>query len=186
MGVFYDIHGHGHSIQRAELGYLISGSRLDSDDIDPNISSIRNVARHINISFDELLRGADSFGSYLSLEGYEAVPGPQHPGPDGNSYFSGGENTRRHGSRDGGVIDAIQIESARSHRQMPEREFYVKALARSMRKFLEAHYPDWKVDNVFQTAAPASDCVLMNPLPALLITCLLLLAINYSRQNQPL
>ena len=149
MGLFFDVHGHGHTLQMAELGYLISGSDLDAGNLNVDSSSIKNLAGYVSISFEELLRGPTSFGGYLQAEGYDSVPGTDYPGPDGNPYFSGGFNTRQHGSRDGGVTDAIQIESARSHREMPERENYVQALALSMKQYLDAHYPSWKVRAVY-------------------------------------
>ena len=49
-------------------------------------------------------------GGLLEPLGYPTVPGPTQPDPDGEPYFSGGYNTARHGSRDGGAISPIQIE----------------------------------------------------------------------------
>ena len=42
------------------------------------------------------------------------------------SFFSGGYNTRRHGSIDSGEIDAIQIESSRNQRSDEIRPQYAK------------------------------------------------------------
>ena len=141
-GLFFDIHGHGHSIDWAELGYLLSGSELDSgNSIDPATTSIRYLASIAGIPFEELLRGSESFGAYFEDEGYLAVPSPLNPGPDGNSYFSGGYNTERHGSLNGGIIDAIQIESARVHREDWNGN-YGPAMARIMYRYLNRYgYP---------------------------------------------
>src|SRR6218665_3298383 len=141
MGLYIDIHGHGHDLQRAELGYLVSGSLLDSGDpIDPATTSIRSLAAYVGGDFDELLRGLSSFGDLLESEGFESVPSPTNPGPDGNSYFSGGYSTQVHGSRDGGLIDAIQIESPRSFRDPPLRNDYVIALTNTIDNYLSQHY----------------------------------------------
>ena len=73
--------------KRAELGYLIFGSRLDSGVISPKFTSIRRLAGTVNITFEELLRGNLSFGAILEEEGFETVPSKSTPGPDGNPFF---------------------------------------------------------------------------------------------------
>ena len=74
--------------QRAEIGYLLSARRLDENTFYPDITSIRRLAYDVDISFEDLLRGVQSFGGMLEQEGYEAVPSPNNPGPDGNPYFT--------------------------------------------------------------------------------------------------
>lgn len=130
-------------IQRAELGYLISGNELDSNEpLDVEESSIRSLAeRHPNVSFDALLRGSASFGALLESYGFSAVPSPSNRGPGpGNLYFSGGYLTREYGSLQGGQIDAIQIESARSFRLLPTRKRYAKAVACALHEFVCMYY----------------------------------------------
>ena len=139
-GLLIDIHGHGHTIQRAELGYLISGSRLDTGQFTHRTTSIRHLAEVVGADFEKLLRGEDSFGALLQLEGYDSVPSPQNPGPAGAKYFIGGYITQTHGSRDGGTVDAIQIESPKTYRRSGEREKYGKALARTIKAYMETHY----------------------------------------------
>jgi len=131
------------SIQRAELGYLIPGRQLDSDEpLDARRSSIRSLAdRHPNVSFDVLLRGSASFGAQLERYVFDAVPSPTHRGPGaGNPYFNGGYLTRQYGSHQGGTIDAIQIESARSFRLLPTRAHYAKAVACALHEFICTYY----------------------------------------------
>ena len=172
-----------------------------------------------NSSFEALLRGVDSFGNFLEEAGFESVPSPTNPGPDGDAYFSGqfcrwlsylsmvfmlpwefqakavggnripklisytlsnvlyryipatlpvvyrcvqhhsklkaveylcswklrlftgGYNTRIHGSFEGGQINAIQIESARDHREDPVRDEYAQAIAAATVRYLDTHYP---------------------------------------------
>ncbi|CAH1800052.1 unnamed protein product [Owenia fusiformis] len=119
-GLLVDIHGHGHPEPWLEIGYLFSGLDLDLNDIDPARSSIYHLSTQVNVPFDDLLRGAESLGGRCEAAGYIAVPAPDYPGPDGGNYFTGGYITRRHGSRDQGTIDAIQIESPRFLRDMWE------------------------------------------------------------------
>ena len=118
-GLYLDLHGHGHDIQRLELGYRISGSKLRRSDTDldktdiVNESSIKHLVSNnlSGLSHSDLLRGANSFGELYEIEKYPAVPSDTDPFPfSGESYFSGGYNTERYGSDDGGTVDAIQIE----------------------------------------------------------------------------
>ncbi len=120
-GLYLDIHGHGANPDgfydlRIWLGYLLSGNELDKSDSElnsdfyKNKSSIRHLAETTNESFIELLRGSNSFGTLLGNSGYESVPSLTSPGPQGSRFFSGGYNTRRHGSVEGGTISAIQLE----------------------------------------------------------------------------
>ena len=142
-GLFIDIHGHGHTIQRAELGYLLTSAQLNSaNDPNPDITSIRDLYSVVGGNFDDLLRGATSFGGLMEDEGFDAVPSPKNHGPGIAPYFSGGYNTRVHGSVNGGPIDAIQIESPRSYRDLPLRTAYVDALVNVIANYLAQYYPD--------------------------------------------
>ena len=121
-GLFLDIHGHGANPDgyydlRTWLGYLMPGSVLDRSDEELNTTensnktSIRALVDSSSFSFIEVLRGKNSFGSLLDSLRFYSVPSIKYPGPEGSRYFSGGYNTLRHGSRDGGMISAIQIEA---------------------------------------------------------------------------
>jgi len=139
--LYIDLHAHGHSIQRTLLGYLVSGPDLDSGNpIDPATTSIRSLASIVGGDFDELLRGQRSFGAMLETAGFRAVPSPADPGPGGYSYFSGGYSTKAHGSRDGGSVDGIQIESPASFRKLPTRKRYIAALAETIANYLAVNY----------------------------------------------
>ena len=160
-GLYFDMHGHSHPTQWVELGYLISGSKLNTGDFQAENSSIRSLATQTNNSgetFEELLRGSASFGNFLDHFGYPAVPSPQHLRPDGKPFYSGGYNTREHGSLTEGAIDAIQIESPWDFRQEDHREDYADALARTMLKYLNEHYGmtyTYVDDGATQTNRPA-------------------------------
>ena len=118
-GLFIDLHGHRHPIERIELGYLVSGMelRLDPEFLNDGyineFSSIRNLleSKKSYLSFADLIMGDLSFGSLLTSKDQMCVPDNKRLYPEENEpYFSGGYNTMRHGSLAGGTIDGIQIE----------------------------------------------------------------------------
>ncbi len=147
-GFYVDLHGHSHPIPRVELGYLLRGSDLNRSDGQLNEprfreqSSIRSLARRVELSFADLVRGPESLGALLSGERVTVVPSPLIPNPGDEPFFSGGYSTRRHGSLDGSVIDGVQIElhgpGIRDTEQ--NRQRFAGALARSLKFFLETHY----------------------------------------------
>ena len=140
-GIFFDMHGHGRPEQWAMLGYLFRGPDLNAGGLSPSNSSIRSLAESTDVTFEELVRGNDSLGAYLDENGFHAVPSPKYPGPGNATFYRGGYNTRRHGSRDGGTVDAIQIESVYSFRSpASRRDQYANALARSITKYLNKYY----------------------------------------------
>ena len=121
-GILFDMHGHGINPDgvydlRSWLGYLIQSDDLDLSDSDlnkdsfKNESSIRTLVDSSSYSFIEVLRGQYSLGTLLDSLGFGCVPSMNDPGPGGSRYFTGGYITRRHGSIDGGMISAIQIEA---------------------------------------------------------------------------
>ena len=150
-GLFIDLHGHAHTIQRIELGYLLSRSDLQSTDAELNAeqlvrqSSIRGLAGDNvgELSHAELLRGASSLGSLLSEKGFPAVPSVTDPFPRGEEpYFTGGYNTQRHGSRDSdGPIDAVQVELNQTVRfEDSTRMVLIDSLAASVLDYYSLHY----------------------------------------------
>lgn len=148
--LFLDIHGHGHTIQRVELGYLLSAAALRSDEEeirDPEMigsSSIRTLyeANADSTSFVEILRGPKSFGTLLEGQGFLSVPSYEQPAPELSwAYFSGGYNTRRWGSVEGSEMSAIQVEVNRNHRFNEENRLAMAAgLSRATREYLEEFF----------------------------------------------
>jgi hypothetical protein len=121
------MHGHGHEIQRLELGYSLTSAQLNlSDDaLNANValedtSTIKALSEFAPISFAAMMRGATSLGRLLSEQGFRAVPSADEPAPGTDPYFSGGYNTQRHGcgveatvlgGNSDGNICAVQIEA---------------------------------------------------------------------------
>jgi hypothetical protein len=111
-GLYVDLHGHGHAIQRLELGYLLAASSLNLSDAQLNggafasQSSLRLALPHTNLTFADLLRGPQSLGGLLG-SAQPAVPSPAMPSPGSDPYFDGGYSTERHTAR----LPGVQIET---------------------------------------------------------------------------
>ncbi len=117
-GFYIDLHGHGHAVQRLEIGYLLSAGQLGLSDMTLNSSATyanQSSIRELNVRspslFAALLRGPTSLGGRLAIAGYPCVPSPPVADPGGDPYFNGGYNTAQHGSESGGTISAVQIEA---------------------------------------------------------------------------
>lgn len=150
-GFYVDIHGHGHSIQRLELGYLLYSDelRLPDDTLNTPVftgySSIANLAESNpqSLTHAELLRGSQSLGELLANRGYPATPSLSDPAPDaGEDYFSGGYNTARYSSYNGGSIDGVQIECNRTgiRDSLTQVERFADTLAVALLDYLGRHY----------------------------------------------
>jgi autotransporter-associated beta strand protein len=155
-GFYIDQHGQGHPEQRLELGYLLgkydltnTDTRLDSVSSFKNSSSIRTLANSVSnvTSFSKLLRGTNSFGTFMVNEGYPSTPSYTIPAPFTNptassNFFDGGYNTDVHGSDGGGPLSALQIEAnmVGVRDSAANRTAYAKALARTLEKYLFIHY----------------------------------------------
>lgn len=119
-GLYIDLHGHGHPIQKNEIGYDLSDSDMFKSSLsgtDEDESTIRAMSRRSRISFTSLVRGELGLGGLLEKRGYPSVPSPLSPNQGvsngvTNDYFNGGYNVQTYGTSltNGGVIDAIQIE----------------------------------------------------------------------------
>lgn len=147
--ILIDLHGHGHAIPRLELGYLLTAAQLRLSD-DGLVAHMGNssVARlhQLKAAGDTgamLLRGPRSLGSRLVALGVPAVPSDATPAPlVGEEYFNGGYNTLRHGSRSGGAVDAIQIESHYTgiRDSAASREAFAEKLVTALLGMLEDYY----------------------------------------------
>lgn len=118
-GLLLDIHAHGHNKQEVEIGYQLSASELNLSDSEidkSNLASesgIYNLSKTVSekLSFSQILRGDNSFGTLLEAHGIPCIPNKLNPSPGTTAYFSGGHITKSSGSGSGGTIDAIQLET---------------------------------------------------------------------------
>lgn len=140
-GFFIDLHGHGHDIQRLELGYRLSAGDLAQSDAVLNSStmvqksSMRAFVAASGEPHAEVIRGPSSLGTLFELEGLPTVPSASQPHPDGAPYFTGGYNTARHASQDGDLISGVQIEANRIgvRDTQPNRRRFAEALVEVIR-----------------------------------------------------
>lgn len=149
-GLFIDLHGHGHTKQRIEYGYLLYGSQLRESDSVMNtparvrVSSIRNLAASNlgDLPHADLIRGGLALGTLFADRGFPGVPSRQDPFPLADDpYFNGGYNTLQHGSSPGGTIDAVQMELYSAIRfNTNQRRAFADSFVRVTRSYLEAHY----------------------------------------------
>ncbi len=138
-----DLHGHGHSDARVELGYLHNA--LDLADCDEalnestyvNTSSLRWIADRSQYSFTELLRGPQSLGAMLEREGFPATPSPRMPVPT-EPFFRGGYTIQRHCIAQRNIA-GLQIEANRP-RLRDTTENRLK-FSRALVKVLHTYFP---------------------------------------------
>lgn len=145
-GFAIDLHGHGHALQRLELGYLLDAATLGLPDAtlaQPGYAaaaSVRELASRVAGGLPELVRGPGALGTLLAAAGFPSVPSAGVPAPGGDPYFNGGYNTAVYGSRDGGAVSAVQVEANyMGVRDTPAaREAFAEALARVLEEFFRS------------------------------------------------
>jgi hypothetical protein len=149
--LYLDLHGHGNSIQRIELGYLLYDTELELTDQTLNGSSYVNnsslrrlVSNNLNNhTHAQLLRGEKAFGTMLHEKGYPSVPSFQIPSPGTNTnYYSGGYNIATHSSYATGVkANGVQMECNYTgiRDNQSNRERFADSLALVVLDYLEFH-----------------------------------------------
>ena len=161
-GLYIDLHGHSHDIQRVEVGYLLLDFELSlsNDELDEGTncqvslsdttpiscaekSSVHELtSRTGGRSLSVLLHGEMGLGSMLEIDGVPAVPSEETVSPlDGEDYYNGGYSTIRHGSRDGGTISGIQLEMPSDIRQSSaDREDLAALISSALLVYIETMY----------------------------------------------
>jgi len=140
-GLLIDLHGQNHGQNSTELGYLYKKAELNSG-IYTRSPSVRALMKRLKLKAEDVLFGSQSLGGLFEKEGYRALPSPRQPRPGKDKYYRGGFTTQTYGSRDGGDVDAIQIEVQGEIRlgSAEVLERYSKTLARVLRSFFEKNY----------------------------------------------
>jgi hypothetical protein len=114
LALFIDLHGHGHTKQRLELGYLLTGSELRNPaSIVPASTSLYNLMQqNTSLQISQLLTGPNAFGTLMENRAIPSVPSQQDPAPlVTDLYFDGGYNTQRYCSGANPKVFGWQIES---------------------------------------------------------------------------
>jgi hypothetical protein len=119
-GWYTDVHGHGHAIQRLELGYEIpaadlrlSDAELDTSSVYEDKATFRTFSHESPLAFSALLRGPTSLGTLFVNAGYPAAPSAQDPAPDeGEPFFDlTNYNAVTFGCRTAGTVCGLQLET---------------------------------------------------------------------------
>jgi hypothetical protein len=146
-GLYLDMHTNGQAGGWIQLGYGIPASDLTLSDAELDRpghvveSSLRSLATVSGESLSSLLRGPDSLGALLEDRGYRAVPSDVVATlPPGITYYDGGYNVFRHGSRDGGGVDGIQVETPIDFVRPENIQAYATVLGEAILSFMEMHY----------------------------------------------
>ena len=96
--LFIDLHGHGHTKQQLELGYLVDANGLQNPaTIVPSTTSLYHLLQqNSNLTLSQMLIGTNAFGTMIAINGFPSVPSQQTPAPAiGDPFFAGGYNTQR-------------------------------------------------------------------------------------------
>jgi len=150
-GLLLDLHGHGHTIPRLELGYTVSASDLRLSDAALAASGAVARSSIARLSVDDvakstpvaLLRGSTSLGALFVANGFPAVPSPTDPAPAAaDAYFDGGYTTARHGSSTGTSVDAVQVEAFKvgARDTSANLDRYAAAIVTVALEYLRVHY----------------------------------------------
>ncbi len=145
--LYIDLHGHGHPIQRLELGYLLNAKDLPELKTDADLSvlaktsSLYNLIRNSDgkLNFKELMVGKNAFGTLMANESIAAIPSQQDivPGED-EKYFNGGYNVRRYTSDKYPTCFGFQIESNfKGVRDLKGRPIFARAFAKVIPEYLK-------------------------------------------------
>lgn len=157
---FVDLHGHGNSIQRIELGYLLYDYELELTDNTLNTaqyinySSIKNLALSNvnNYTHAQLLRGPHSFGTLLTNNKFPSVPSQSIPFPGTSSnYFSGGYITANHTYYNPDApINGLQMELNFSNVRdtQANRTAFANAFTQAIIEYMNTHFDqNWNACN---------------------------------------
>lgn len=162
-GLYIDLHGHHHDIERVEVGYLLLDDelRLSDSELDQGTncqvsrtdttpisctekSSILELTSRSGRSLSDLLSGGESLGAMLEVDGIPAVPSDATAAPDsGEEYYNGSFSTIQYGSRDGGAVSGVQLETPYDVRQSAAgRESLAALISNALLVYLETIYDE--------------------------------------------
>lgn len=144
---FVDLHGHGHKIQRLELGYALTTKQLQDlkNEVKPKHFDSSSLANLLNVSkkqvmYQDLLFGPNSIGAQMENHEIPSTPSFEDPHPVGKQpFFAGGYITRRYTSKEYPNVFGLQIECYyKGVRDTKEnRAKFAKAFVKSYNHFVE-------------------------------------------------
>ena len=120
------------------VSYLLNSQEINAGNTDIKKSSIQALVTRTGLPVQHFLYGEKSLGSMIEADSYKAVPSPRK-----DKYYKGGWILEIHGSRDGGVIDAIMLEfptEIRLEATDEERHTFGVKLAKNIESFQSLFY----------------------------------------------
>jgi len=144
-GLHFDFHGYTDTKRQNNtmIGYLFTKGELNDRKYSQRRSSVSALLERTNLTAEEILFGETSLGAMFERSGYKAIPSPRQPKPGDDKYYRGGWITQIHGSRDGGKIDAIQLEfptEIRTEVSEEKRNKFSDELAHNIVMFYKLYY----------------------------------------------
>lgn len=141
--LFIDLHAHGHTIQRlelghnlatTELGYVFTGHETFPQDLRAKSSYYNLLQLNPSLSLYETLMGDNAFGTLMANRGFPSVPSKQNPhAMSGQSYYTGGYNTIFATGLTYPKVYGFQIEAdGQSKNNVARRADFAKSLAESV------------------------------------------------------
>ncbi len=149
FAITFDMHGHGHEIDRLELGYLLGATELNTTDATLNLpgytwqSSLRSMMlNNPSLPFPALVRGPKSLGQRFVEIGVPAWPSATFPTIGSAPFFNGGYTTNEHSCLDcNSSVDAIQIETHFGVRSnSTNRANFARNFVEVLQAYLVDHY----------------------------------------------
>ena len=144
LALFIDLHGHGHTKERLELGFLLTGNELRNPaTINPASASVFNLLQQNPLlQVNQLLTGAHAFGTLMASNNFPSVPSQQDAAPlVSDLYFDGGYNTQRYCSSAYPKVFGWQIESNYTgvRNNQVNRVNFAKAFLQSIMQFYKTN-----------------------------------------------
>lgn len=139
-GILLDIHTHSKQHGLVELGYAVSKSQLERDEVDPSLTSIKSLAEYIQVPFDEVLRGKSSLGDILLKKNIEAFPSSKFQKPSEELLEDRETIAKLYGSHYGGLVDAIRISTPKKYYTKNDVEEYTTLLSSALKEYMDLNY----------------------------------------------
>jgi N-formylglutamate amidohydrolase len=133
---------HAAVVRRHGRGILIDlhGQAADKDAIFRGTNNLKSVSHLVSRSGKSALLGKGGLLGELGLRNHTLVPANDSDSPE-DTRFSGGYITQTYGSRQGGTVDAVQLELGSSLRRAPGREAFANDLAEALAAFSAKYLP---------------------------------------------
>jgi N-formylglutamate amidohydrolase len=133
---------HAAVVKRYGRGILIDlhGQAADKDAIFRGTNNLKSVTHLVNRSGKGALLGKGGLLGELGLRNRTLIPANDSDSTE-DPRFAGGYITQTYGSRQGGTVDAVQLELGSSLRRAPGRDEFANDLAEALAAFSARYLP---------------------------------------------